>query len=104
MSDKLMSILNTHDSRLAITINCEDLMSFVDKIRELAREEAHAAYRKKLSSEFYTRQELMDIYKISESVLAKWYRIGFLTPVKIGGKTLYRKSDVERIVTDFELR
>ena len=46
----------------------------------------------------------MDIYKISESVLAKWYRIGFLTPVKIGGKTLYRKLDVERIVTDFELR
>lgn len=46
----------------------------------------------------------MDTYKLSKSVLAKWYRVGFLVPVKVGGKTLYRKSDVERIVTDFEPR
>ncbi|MBQ1930425.1 MAG: hypothetical protein II344_07330 [Bacteroidales bacterium] len=39
------------------------------------------------------------MFKITKSVLNKWNRNDFLVPVKVGGKSLYRKSDVMRIVS-----
>ena len=83
-------------------INSEDVVMIVSKIRDIIREEIDLEYKKKLSEEYLTRDEMVEMFKITKSVLDKWNRTNFLVPVKVGGKTLYRKSDVVKVVSEKE--
>jgi len=50
--------------------------------------------------EFYTRKELMKIFKVSESTIIRWEKKGLLKRFKLPGsrKALYKKSDVEKLI------
>ena len=48
-----MSMMNLHGGRFAITVNCEDLISLMTQVREIAREEAVAALQKNFHVNFY---------------------------------------------------
>lgn len=98
MPNRVLSILNADNGRYTITLNSEEVLLLITKIREIVKEEAYNTYRKKLSEEYMTRQEILDLFKISAAVLAKWDRLDFLVPVKVGGKTLYTKSDVMKLI------
>ena len=102
MSNNILSALNKEDLRYTIMINSEDVLTIVCKIREIIREEIDLEYKKKLSEEYLTRDEMVEKFKITKSVLDKWNRTNFLVPVKVGGKTLYRKSDVVKVVSEKE--
>lgn len=95
-----MSMLEANDAQCIITMTGKELMEFVDSLNQKAVERAEEIYMQKLSEEFYTRQEMMVKYKLSDAVLYKWSRMGYLVPLKMGGKALYRKSDVERILEE----
>lgn len=45
--------MNLHGGRFAITVNCEDLISLMTQVREIAREEAVAALQKNFHVNFY---------------------------------------------------
>ena len=45
-----------------------------------------------------TRKEVMTILKRCDSTMTKWARRGYLVPSMVGGKHLYRKADVMRIL------
>jgi len=49
--------------------------------------------------EFYTRKELMKIFKVSESTIIRWEKKGLLKRFKLPGSmiALYKKSDVEKL-------
>lgn len=102
MSNNILSVLNKEDLRYTIMINSEDVVMIVSKIRDIIREEIDLEYKKKLSEEYLTRDEMVEMFKITKSVLDKWNRTNFLVPVKVGGKTLYRKSDVVKVVSEKE--
>lgn len=99
MPNRILSILNPDNGRFAITINSEEVLLLITKIREIVKEEVYNTYRKKLSEEYLTRKELIEMLKVSENVLTKWNHQDFLTPVKVGGKSLYKKSDVIKIIS-----
>ena len=44
------------------------------------------------------RKEVMTILKRCDSTMTKWARRGYLVPSMVGGKHLYRKADVMRIL------
>ena len=98
MTNSILSLLNAENGRFAITINSEELLLLIAKIRQIVQEEVNAAYRKKLSEEYMTKEEVLNKFKLSDSVLSKWNTKEFLVPVKIGGKNLYRKSDIDKII------
>ena len=43
-------------------------------------------------------KEVMTILKRCDSTMTKWARRGYLVPSMVGGKHLYRKADVMRIL------
>ncbi len=48
--------------------------------------------------EFMTRKEVMALLKRCDSTMTKWAKRGYLKPCYVGGKYLYRKSDVMKLV------
>lgn len=45
-----------------------------------------------------TKQEAMHMLDKSANTMWKWARRGYLVPVKIGGRVLYKMSDINRIM------
>ncbi len=86
------------------TISREDLIDFAHELIEQARglkeEEMTAATAAESSKneEYYTRPEVMSILRRCDSTLTKWSRRGYLVPVLVGGKYLYKKADVMKIL------
>lgn len=48
--------------------------------------------------EYMTRKEVMTLLKRCDSTMTKWAKRGYLVPCCVGGKYLYRKSDVMKLV------
>ena len=48
--------------------------------------------------EYMTRKEVMTLLKRCDSTMTKWAKRGYLVPCYVGGKYLYRKSDVMKLV------
>jgi excisionase family DNA binding protein len=50
---------------------------------------------------FYTVGEVCEIFRIRPATLPHWVKAGRLpSPVKFGQRSLFRASDIDRIVTD----
>ena len=47
---------------------------------------------------YLTRLETCDFLKVDQSTLFRWSRRGYLMPVEIGGRRLYRMSDLTAIL------
>lgn len=45
-----------------------------------------------------TPEKVMELLNISRTTLWRWAREGYLVPVKVGRKTLYRQSDIDTIL------
>ena len=48
--------------------------------------------------EYMTRKEVMALLKRCDSTMTKWAKRGYLVPCCVGGKYLYRKSDVMKLI------
>ena len=48
--------------------------------------------------EYMTRKEVMTLLKRCDSTMTKWAKRGYLVPCCVGGKYLYRKLDVMKLV------
>lgn len=51
----------------------------------------------KVESPLLTPDEVASKYRISKVTLWRWVKDGLLKPVKMGRKTFYRQSDIERV-------
>ena len=95
---ELPSMANT--STVCYTISHDDLIDFAKVIIKKSQEVAEQQSANHESQEEYlTRKEVMAIMKRCDSTMTKWARTGYLEPVRVGGKHLYRKSDVEKLMS-----
>lgn len=53
--------------------------------------------RKKETETLLTPDEVANKYRISKVTLWRWAKDGLLKPVKMGRKSFYRQSDIERV-------
>lgn len=53
-----------------------------------------------VESPLLTPTEVAEKYRISKVTLWRWDKMGLLAPIKMGRKSFYRQSDIERV---FEL-
>ena len=49
-------------------------------------------------AEFLTAKETAEFLKISPSTLIRWNKSGYLTPVRVGSRKMYRIEDLEAIL------
>ncbi len=50
-----------------------------------------------------TPEQVVERLQVSKPTLWRWSKRGYLVPVRVGGQTKYRQSDVERIMEGDEL-
>ena len=80
-----------------ITLN--DLRAVVSEL--YAQEQQHITKAKAEQMELATvsTREAAKALDVSLTTLWRWHREGYLVPVKVGKKSLYRKSDIDKLLT-----
>lgn len=104
--ETLMAIINGTPG-VILQIAAADLRTIVEEVVQNERERIAQTIEQHREKPTMTRAEVAKALNVDASTLWRWAKCGYLTPVKIGSKVLYRASDIERMITrkqDFEMR
>lgn len=88
---KISEIVNLNVP-LQVVVNVADLKELF-----LDWKEESELNRKKETETLLTPDEVASKYRISKVTLWRWAKDGLLKPVKMGRKSFYRQSDIERV-------
>lgn len=91
---KLLETLVNGSQRIAVTIDGEDLMEFVQAVYEDAHHKAEIAVEKQNSEEFISTEQTKELLKVCDTTLWKWAKRKKLVPRKVGTRNMYCKMDV----------
>lgn len=80
------------NSQIQLVLNKADLKELF-----LEWKEESELNRKKETETLLTPNEVASKYRISKVTLWRWAKDGLLKPVKMGRKSFYRQSDIERV-------
>ena len=80
------------NSQIQLVLNKADLKELL-----LEWKEESELNRKKETETLLTPDEVASKYRISKVTLWRWAKDGLLKPVKMGRKSFYRQSDIERV-------
>lgn len=86
-----------------MTKNCEWIIHFLGSLDRLLDSFEHltANYRPTLGGErFFTDKEVSARLKVSRRTLQDYRNEGRIPYIQLGGKILYRESDIERMLND----
>ncbi len=95
--EAILNLLNS-DANFNITIQKSDLMDFANFLIKNTKTELEAEVIAKQNESYLTRLETCDFLKVDQSSLHRWKKRGYLMPVEVGGRRLYRMSDLKRIL------
>lgn len=80
------------NSQIQLVLNKADLKELFWEWKEESE-----LNRKKETETLLTPDEVASKYRISKVTLWRWAKDGLLKPVKMGRKSFYRQSDIERV-------
>ena len=89
---------------LSVAIGClvreivKEVVAEMEEQRLAAKRERQMPESMQQEQEYMTRKEVMALLKRCDSTMTKWTKRGYLVPCCVGGKYLYRKSDVMKLV------
>lgn len=91
---KLLETLTNGNQRIAVTIDGEDLLEFVQAVYEDAQQRAVTAIEKQNSEEFIGTEQVKQMLNVCDTTLWKWARRKKLVPRKVGVRNMYCKTEV----------
>lgn len=89
---------NDTPHNITVMMSGDDLVEFADILIRRAKAEALAESSERERQEYLRGEEVQKLCKVCASTLVKWKAKGYLVPVAVGGKNLWRKSDVMRML------
>lgn len=94
------AILNllTSDANFNITIQKSDLLDFANLLITQTKNQLEAEVTAQKNESYLTRLETCDFLKVDQATLWRYAKRGYLMPIEVGGKRMYRKSDLQRIL------
>lgn len=98
MSTSTTERIKNGDAGVMVVLNASDLKDVITtmcKAHDIEREKAAGAKHEKAT---LTRPEVARMLNVGLSTLWRWAKIGYLTPVKVGTKVLYRASDINALL------
>lgn len=81
-----------------ITIGLTDLQDYSNDLIQKTKNELEAVVIAEKAETYLTRLLTCDFLKVDQSTLFRWAKRGYLMPVEVGGKRMYRMSDLKRIL------
>ncbi len=85
-------------ANIALTINAADLKAVVSSIVREERAQVAKEIAEQNESATLTRRQAAKALNVTLSTLWRWDKEGYLKPVKIGTKVLYRQCDIDNIL------
>lgn len=81
------------DRDITVTIKARDLKAFAIELAK--RREQHSAREEQV---LLTRKEVCRMVRKTPCTIVRWAKVGYLKPVYIGGRAMYRYSDVKALM------
>ena len=82
---------------ITLTIKSSDLKEFADCLVNMTAGTIKESFIKQ-DEDYLTVHEASQLLHVDKSTLWRWAKNGYLSPVEIGGRRLYRKSDVDMLL------
>lgn len=94
---QLSELLKTNAS-INLTISLDDLRTFSNELIEKTKTELQADIVAQQNEVYLTRLEACKFLQVDSATLWRWAKRDYLSPISIGGKRMYRKSDLLNIL------
>ena len=91
-------VLKNQESNVLVTIKREDLMMFGKFLIAEAKKELEAQLKANNEEVYLTKKEVASMLQVDLSTLWLWNKKDYLKPIEVGGKRLYKKSDIDRVL------
>lgn len=86
------------ESTIVITMSVTEFQNIITAAVDKALEQRFEPLRKRFEERMLTTKEVAEALRVSEMTVYNMAKRGDLTQIKIGSKTMYRESEVTRIV------
>lgn len=85
---------NCENAHVSVMVSIADLKEFA---MELIAEARELGKSERQPEEYMTANEVADLLGVTANTLWRWNKSGYLTHVKMGKRTYYKKSDIEKM-------
>lgn len=86
------------ESTIVITMSVTEFQNIISAAVDKALEQRFEPLRKRFEERMLTTKEVAEALRVSEMTVYNMAKRGDLTQIKIGSKTMYRESEVTRII------
>lgn len=93
----LEELLQTN-ANISLTVSLDDLRTFSNELIRQTKSELEAELIATRQESYLTRLETAGFMKVDQATLWRWAKRGYLSPIEVGGKRMYKMSDVMRIL------
>ena len=93
----LTELLQTN-ANISVNVTLDDLRTFSNELIQKTKNELEAEVTAQKNETYLTRLETCEFLKVDQATLWRWAKRGYLMPIEVGGKRMYRKSDLQRIL------
>lgn len=83
-----------------ITIKAGELKEWAEYIVRLTHQELEQQATNVKNETYLGRDEVAEMLRVDKSTLWRWNKQNYLTHIEVGGKRVYRMSDVKRILNN----
>ena len=99
MNGALMQTIIDGNPSITISVNAADLRNVVVEIVKQERQRIKDAIEASRELPTMTRSQAAKALNIHVNTLDRWAADGYITPIKIGTKVLYKPSEIDAILT-----
>jgi Predicted site-specific integrase-resolvase len=85
-------------ANISITVGTNDLLQFANHLIHSTKEELENTILAKKQEKYLTPDEAKVQLHVDRSTLWRWAKTGYLIPAEVGGKRLYKQSDIDIIL------
>jgi len=86
------------ESTIVITMSVTEFQNIIAEAVDKALEQRFEPLRRRFEERMLTTKEVAEALRVSEMTVYNMAKRGDLTQIKIGSKTMYRESEVTRII------
>lgn len=99
MTQNIINTVVEGAPRVMLVVSAADLKAAVTEMCKCHELETQKTLQEHRELPTLTREQTAKALNVTLSTLWRWAKSGYLTPVKIGTKVLYRASDIDNVLT-----
>lgn len=96
----IKDFITSATDNVILQVSASDLRAVIGEMYQKEQERTAKIVAEHRERPTIDRREAAKMLSVTLSTLWRWAKEGYLVPVKIGSKVLYRASDIEKMLTN----